>query len=280
MENITKTLTRLQVSIPLSVRDARHSQIASTPREQLREQRARAALTEYADLLRRSGVSESCRTCGGSGVMINPLGFGQPCHACEPQRRSQALQAISGLNPDERCIRLDDIGATGGATDEMLAAARLFLIEPRGILTLWGGPGNAKTMILQAIVNECLERSTQAVYVTLYDLAGYVREAFRDDSESAWQRVRRFQSVRVLCIDEFDKLKPTEWVQELETAIVDHRYRNGLASLCGTAIAMNESPGALPQWISSRLRDGRNRIVHNTDPDVRTMMSDSEERSE
>jgi len=46
----------------------------------------------------------------------------------------------------------------------------------------------------------------------------------------------------------------------------------------GTVIAMNESPDALPQWISSRLRDGRNRIVHNADPDVREMMSDGGER--
>jgi DNA replication protein DnaC len=274
MEHLVKILDKSSSATP-NGRGGRKSSTESMPREQLREQRARAALAEYAEMLRQSGIVESCRACGGSGVTVDAQGFGQPCPDCESRRRSEVLQAISGLNPAERCIRLDDVQATGSTTDEMISAARLFLVEPHGILTLWGGPGNAKTMVLQAIINECLGRSTQAVYITLYDLAGYVREAFKNDSESAWRRVRRLQSVRVLCIDEFDKVKPTEWIQELETAIIDHRYRNGLAGLCGTVIAMNESPEAeaLPMWIVSRLRDGRNRIVHNTDPDVRAGMS-------
>ena len=275
MDHVLKVLDRFSV-----MPSANGSSISPT-KSTLDERRSAlrsAALREYAELLSSIPSDEPCAKCSGSGVMIDPLGFGRPCPECEPRRKAARMQAISGLNADERAVRLSDINFTGGGTDEMIVAARTFLVQPSGFLTLWGGPGNAKTMVMQAIVGECLARSMPAVYTTFYDLAGYVREAFRSDSESAWRRVQRFQSVRVLCIDEFDKLRETEWLRELETAIIDRRYRDGLAGLVGTVIAMNESPDALPQWISSRLRDGRNRIVHNADPDVREMMSDGGER--
>ena len=105
-----------------------------------------------------------------------------------------------------------------------------------------------------------------------FDLVGYVREAYKNDSESAWQRVQRFQSIRVLCIDEFDKVKATESVEELETTIVDRRYRDGVAGTVGTMLAMNDDPSSLPIWIYSRLRDGRNKIVGNADDDMRPML--------
>lgn len=258
---------RSQTSLPRST--------SATPSEQSRQQRAQATIREYGELLRDNGwLARRCETCDDQeNIVID--GVAQPCPDCAHLRRAERLQTASGLNPAERLIRLDDVLITGGGTDEAVLAARKFLINPTRILTLWGGSGNAKTLILQAVVNECLERSVSAVYTTLYDLAGYVREAFRNDSESAWQRVRRFQSVNVLCIDEFDKVKMTEWIEELETAIINRRYRDGLAGLCGTLIAMNESPSELPPWISSRLHDGRNRIVHNGDGDLRPLLSDS-----
>lgn len=266
MDRIPEVLTSIRT------RPSANGSNASQTRSTLSERR-NAALREYAELLRSIPDRTHCPECDGSGVVVDPLGFGRPCPECEPRRLAERMQAVSGLNAEERAVRLDDIQFTGGGTDEMIIAARTFLVQPSGILTLWGGPGNAKTMVLQSIVGECLARSVSAVYTTLYDLAGYVREAFRDDSESSWRRVQRFQAVCVLCIDEFDKIKQTEWVlRELETAIVDKRYRDGLAGLVGTVIAMNESPDALPVWIASRLRDGRNRIVHNADPDVREGM--------
>ena len=249
---------------------------SATPSEHRRQQKAQAAIREYGQLLHENGwLDRHCETCDDQeAIVVND--FAQPCPACAHLHRAERLQAVSGLNPAERLIRLDDVLITGGGTDDAVLAARKFLINPARILTLWGGSGNAKTLILQSVVNECLEHSVSAVYTTLYDLAGYVREAFRNDSESAWQRVRRFQLVRVLCIDEFDKVKATEWmIQELETPIIDRRYRDGLAGLCGTLIAMNESPSDLPTWISSRLHDGRNRVIHNGDGDLRPLLSDA-----
>src|SRR3972149_4367287 len=75
------------------------------------------------------------------------------------------------LTADEMRYRLDDIMPTGGGTDAMVIAARVFVANPRGILTLHGGSGNAKTVVLQAVVNECLMRGGSAGGSAFSDLA-------------------------------------------------------------------------------------------------------------
>jgi DNA replication protein DnaC len=219
-----------------------------------------------------------CPDCNGLGwvsanVPIGDPSFGKliPC-ACTTSERSARLQRLSGLTPDERLERLSHITSTGGQTDIMASAAQSFVLNPRGFLTVYGGSGNAKSLMLRAVVNECLDRQIEAVYVLMKDLIDYVREAIRDD-DSAVARVDRFKRVRVLAIDEFDKIKSSDWVRELETDVIDRRYRAGLAGLSGTVIAMNESPRDLPEHIFSRLSDGRNVLINNTDADLRSLMA-------
>jgi hypothetical protein len=103
-----------------------------------------------------------------------------------------------------------------------------------------------------------------------------VREAFNEVGdgryESAYKRMMKIATCSILSIDELDKVKITDWTQELQTAIFDRRYRDGLARKSGTILAMNSAPDRLPEWIYSRLSDGRNRIIHNPDQDMRRLM--------
>ena len=229
-----------------------------------------------------NGADPNCTACGGLGVYSLNVPLGDPRYGklfdceCTAAYHAAHLQQISGLNADEQHVMLGDVIESGPDTAAMLAAARSFVAQPTGILTLWGGPGNAKTLVLQGVVNESTQRNVMAVYVTLYDLINYVRDAFNEQRdgkyESAYRRMQRFATARVLAIDEVDKVKATDWTVELETAIFDRRYRDGLARLSGTVLAMNTNPDRLPEWIYSRLSDGRNRIIENRDPDMRRLM--------
>ncbi len=158
----------------------------------------------------------------------------------------------------------------------MLKACRSFVEDPVGILTLWGGVGNGKTMCLQAVVNELIERGVMSIYITAFDLFSHIRDAFNARrevvSESAYNRLGRFERVRVLALDEMDKVRPTDWMQEQLTHLIDKRHRHGLDGKNGTLIAMNTDPALQSDWIASRLMDGRNRVVHNTDADLRPML--------
>lgn len=220
----------------------------------------------------------ACEICGGFGfyrldVPFTDSRFGKlfrcPCKAREDAER---LQKLSGLTEAERAVRLSGIITEGRPqTRAMLAACAEFLDHPYGTLVIHGTSGNAKTLALQGCVNALLDVCVEAVYVTAFDLISYIREAFNEKQEiksgSAYDRIVRFGTVRFLAIDEFDKIKMSEWVVEQVTDLIDRRYRLGGDEQVGTMIAMNEDPRNLPIWIYSRLSQGT--IIRNDDSDLR-----------
>jgi DNA replication protein DnaC len=196
---------------------------------------------------------------------------------CQAANDAARLQRLSGLSEREQIIRLSDIDITCGlGTRNMVAVLREFVRAPVSIVTIHGTPGNAKTVGLQAAVNELRLLGIEAVYVTLFDLISYIREAFNATdrtikSDSAYDRLVRWETVRVLALDEFDKVKhQTDWVLDQVTDLIDKRYRTGMDGTTGTLIAMNDSPYDLPVWIASRLQDDLNQVVENMDPDMRS----------
>lgn len=184
------------------------------------------------------------------------------------------MQTICGLTGPELLASLGQIDSRRGSdTARMIEYAYQFIANPVRMLTIYGKCGNAKTVVLQAIVNACIGRNIGAIYTTLYDLIGYVREAYQPDAlDSAWARMKRLQDIPVLCIDELDKVKATDWVREVETQLFDARYRRGISGELGTVLAMNGDIEELPEHLLSRLRDGRNIIVRNNDRDMRPLM--------
>lgn len=221
-----------------------------------------------------------CKKCDGVGYLnkYKPVGdpeFGEIflCDCQLPEVAARAQQA-SGVRPQEREGRLADIEVRGRpGTALMTEACQEFVRRPAGMLTLWGGVGNGKTMALQAVVNELTASAVAAVYVTAFDLLSDIKQGFnapRDaGSEDAYLRLKRFEEVRVLALDEFDKINQTTWAMEALTDLIDRRYRFGFDGPEGTLLAMNSDPTGLPDWLRSRLTDGRNRVVHNEDGDLR-----------
>jgi len=217
-----------------------------------------------------------------------PLGhpqFGKliPCH-CKVNERAERLNRVSGLTENERKIKLEDIMTDGlDATRRMVNECRKFIVRPQGIITIHGGSGNGKTMALQACVNAMLDKNIEAVYVTAFDLISFIRSAYSQNKETkvidvvddnAYRRLQKFERVRVLALDELDKVKVTDWVLEQLTDLIDRRYRMAENDNGGTLIAMNESPKTLPSWISSRLN--RYTVIHNADEDMRPELSQYE----
>lgn len=227
-------------------------------------------------------TKSACDICGGDGyyrldVPFGHLQFGKAIRCdCKAQEDAQRLQLLSGLHESERSIRLDDIDTSRPGTARMVTACKDFLAYPFQIVTIHGGPGNAKTMALQAVINHNLEAGRRAVYVTSFDLISYIRAAFNQEKkvidEDSYSRLRRFEEIEILAIDELDKVRMTEWVEEQITDLIDRRYRLALDGQAGTLVAMNGDPGQLPLWIYSRLSDGRNQIINNTDNDLRPLI--------
>jgi DNA replication protein DnaC len=177
------------------------------------------------------------------------------------------LAELSGLTIDDMSSTLDKIKDVPGNKKMMEMAYNLKANpNPSGWYWLWGGPGNAKSEMLIALVNE-FNRSNRgpAVYTKMTTIIDYMRQAFRDgaDQTSYRQRFDRLRAIRVLAIDEMDKARDTPFVDEFRFDFLDERYRSAINGQTLTLFASNLNPVELPETIADRARDGRFQIIHN-----------------
>lgn len=233
---------------------------------------------------------EDCQVCGGLGFVRHDVPVGHPdfgrlfpcaCWAAELQAE-QAAQApqLTNMLPHELHRTLDNLLNRGKDTPAMIAAVRAFADAPHGMLTLWGGKGNGKTLALQALTNHFHEQwPGQAIYAPFVELMDWVRAGYDPSAEvGAQQRYERLIAARFVAIDEMDKANMTSWAFEFRTKFLDRRYRlarevDPLVQ-CHTVIAMNVAPSELPEYITDRLEwnlegEGGFRIIHNGDASAR-----------
>lgn len=217
--------------------------------------------------------ADTCPICKGVGwlradAQPGETGFGElvPCACIANEvgaRRMARLVNISGMLEPELTLMLDNV--MGDAITNALAQARCIVADPYGFLTLWGGVGNGKTLVLQAVVNELREGAgLKGAYVRFKDLLDYIRAGFSDDDGegSERQRYQFLRSVPVLAIDEVDKARMTAYSYEFRSAFLDDRYRLAIAGQAVTLFALNADPREMPPDIYDRLRDGRFVICH------------------
>lgn len=204
--------------------------------------------------------------------MGHPLyGRVTPCQCNQP-----ALDATCGLSADEQRIRLVNLRTEGreGAR-AMLAAAQDFLKTKTGFLSLCGTWGNGKTLVLQGLVNACIEQGIEARYITAAEMMLWLQEAFDPKvMETNQARINQLARVPVLCMDELEKYN-TPYADKMQNHIINLRYRE--ARHLGTVFAWNGNLAALP-WPAVRSRMSEFIVVENKDADLRPMMGQAKAR--
>jgi hypothetical protein len=255
----------------------------------------------------REVLPKDCPNCGGSGSMmvyVSQAGpFEQtrgwkdkwldlpdgksgwytgelkvaPCPCCRGSRVSDFLGRNSGLKDQDLAVGLDGFKASGLFAKKTAAreqAASLIAMAQRanGICTFWGGYGCGKSHLLKAIVNGFRQVRVMAQYQVMADLLSDIREQFGSDKGAvrAEEMIANFQRVKVLCIDELERINPTDWAKETLFRLIDARYdRPDLL----TVLASNIQPEALaPEfgYIASRMSSGA--IVEVPGPDMREFL--------
>lgn len=263
--------------------------------ERVRRLRANQPMTPAQKSLSTQEADESppCPDCRGSGFFRldvppghaqfgKPIACGNPIHTAQ---RLDRLAQVSNLHAGDLARRLEDIDLThytkkvNGvdflvSNRAMLESARAMIDNPTGWLWIHGGPGNAKSEVLIAIVNEVNESGAGlAMYCKFVDLVNWIREAYSDKADETYnQRFQKLTKVKLLAVDEMDKAKDTEWLQEFRFNFLDERYRQAILGESAMVFASNTPPNLLPMALYDRARDGRFRIVENTAPSARPNM--------
>lgn len=216
-----------------------------------------------------------CPLCGGKGFFRREVGpddphFGRPV-PCAGERHTEArLKRLGRLWDDydeqDQAIRLADV-APNPDNQEMVAAAAAFLARPRGWLYIHGGPGNAKTVILKALINELnLVGAGPARYIKFSKILNYIRDWKNSRYTERFENLKR---IPVLGIDEFDKARMTEFAAEFRFDFLDDRYDQAIKEQTALIFASQEPPDSLSVPLASRLKDGRFVVVHNLAGDAR-----------
>jgi hypothetical protein len=184
---------------------------------------------------------------------------GSRCPICSEGKILEYYAYISGLTGKELTINLANF-ATMSGKEEARSKVENYLSMGKsicGYLTLWGGYGVGKSMLLKCLVNGSRVRQVQSKYIRAVDLLDSIRDRFGDNSNSASDAIEELRDYPVLCIDEIDKIKLTDWARQVLFQILDSRYED--SNNIFTAIAMNISPDLLPpelKYLASRMSGG------------------------
>jgi DNA replication protein DnaC len=200
----------------------------------------------------------------------------EDCPVCSQGRMQEWLTRKSRLSGKELEVRLDGFfthGVYAGkkqakqAAVDMLARNR----EAVGMLTFWGDYGTGKTHLQKALINGFRMIGMLSVYTTAADMLDDIRSRFSDDHGvvSVTAAIEEYSKIRVLAIDELDKINLTGWVKETISRIFEARGKAEVLTIVGT----NMNPDTMPAefgYLASRMRGG---VVANVPaPDMRPVM--------
>lgn len=216
-----------------------------------------------------------CPKCQGSGWFRYDLprdhkDFGK-LQPCPNVNMSKVLGDKSGLTAAERNQSWDAVFDDGDALKAKDAVIKC-MNRGYGWVYLWGGYGLAKTMILKIGVAKWLQHNGKAAYTRMTSIMDNVREAY-SQNESAEARLKFWSNLPFLAIDEFDKMRGTEFAEERRFVLMDKRYEEAVRERSVTIIASNCAPNDVGcGYLGDRILDGRFEVVHVGGQSVRPVM--------
>lgn len=219
-------------------------------------------------------IPVNCRYCNDAGFLHPIHADGTPdftmtvpCRHCAPDERVKRFLGISSMN-----ATFDNFKQEPGTEDAYRAAKMIATLStPWQMLFIYGGWGNGKTHLLEAISLHLWSQGL-SVRVTMFpEFIAALKSTFdknQDINENYYENImKNLCEMPYLLLDDVGAAGSfTKWsVQQLERIILN-RYRYNLF----TVITTNIDYPSIPQFILSRFSDAeKGRIVINEGADYR-----------
>jgi len=186
-------------------------------------------------------------------------------------REANLPQSVPGPRPRSSLSgTLQNFSDRPGTADAFNAAMDFTVGNTAPILLLTGGTGTGKTHLMEAIGRQYLEQGSTVRYELLAHLLGKLRDSFKfNDEESV---IAPSYKADVLLLDDIGLEKPSEWVTEQVTALIDERWRNNRLLVVATNETYETIEACYGPRIASRLYDTTGKVtqVFMTATDYRT----------
>lgn len=220
-----------------------------------------------------------CPTCGGIGYFrkdiddIHDPEFGRafPC----PNREARYSPRCGLTQNEATLLTWNQIDENG----EALIAAEIVretLARGHGWVYLWGGYGRAKTLILKIAAAEALRSKKEAAYTRMAEIFDHLRGAYDTDhpNQESTRRLDWYAELPLLCIDEFNRFRATDFAADRLGVLIDRRYVQAEREQGITLMAANVAPHQLNGYIADRIEDGRFTVFHLPGESYRPVMGE------
>lgn len=127
------------------------------------------------------------------------------------------------------------------------------------ILLITGGTGTGKTHLLEAIGRQYIEQGNTVRYELLAHLLGRLRDSYNFNQDESV--IAPCYSADVLLLDDIGLEKPSEWVTEQVTALIDERWRNNRLLVVATNETYETIEACYGPRIASRLYDTTGKVT-------------------
>lgn len=127
-------------------------------------------------------------------------------------------------------------------------------------LLLIGGTGSGKTFeaygAIRAFTVSGASCSWQ--FITAADLYAQLRPRHRVDPE---EELEKYLRAGLLVLDDIGAAKSTEWTEEINYRLINHRYERELTTLITSNVPPKNLPAVLGERVASRLVEMTDRVV-------------------
>lgn len=195
---------------------------------------------------------DSCPSCGDTGWRPVSDEPGAAVRRCECYAAHDARRRLEEARIPRRYrgVKIDNFhlykGIDGSLQEAKLIADKFAAgfppAKPVGLL-FEGSPGVGKTHLAVAILQRLIEEHPiSGLFVDYRDLLRSIQDSYNPVSEtSELEILRPVLRADVLLLDELGTRRPTEWVRDTVTQILNDRYRNERITLVTTNYADEDS---------------------------------------
>lgn len=209
-------------------------------------------------------VRSACESCDDTGWVPDETGGVKRCECWRRERRSRRLAAAS-IPPRYQHCTLENFVYGHAQADPSLEAAHLLserFVESfpkvRHGLLFTGPVGVGKTHLAVAVLRAVMEKTgARGVFADYRDLLREIQDSYNPVSEtSELQILRPLLDADVLLLDELGARRPTAWVRDTVTHLLNDRYNREKITLITSNYddAANDDRAGLEERIGERLR--------------------------